>query len=146
MNLLLQWLSTGNITWAWCYWEGPEFSVEKGNILCTVQPTTCIYIFQHLTCKRFASTLCLVIFVRDLFSRFSRVKTHSRKVKPRNFSCPCAKWTVFQSYQKLPYTQVNKCIRLFPKLQGNMRLLPNMHLICNEGKNWPHPKTVTPFW
>jgi len=29
----------------------------------------------------------------------------------------------------LPYTQVNKRIRLFPKLQGNMRLLPNMRLI-----------------
>ena len=29
----------------------------------------------------------------------------------------------------IPYTQVNKRIRLFPKLQGNMCLLPNMHLI-----------------
>ena len=29
----------------------------------------------------------------------------------------------------VPYTRVNKRIRLFPKLQGNMRLLPNMHLI-----------------
>ena len=29
----------------------------------------------------------------------------------------------------IPYTQVNKRIRLFPKLQENMRLLPNMRLI-----------------
>ena len=29
---------------------------------------------------------------------------------------------------KRPYTRVNKRIRLFPKLQGNMRLLPNMRL------------------
>ena len=34
----------------------------------------------------------------------------------------------------VPYTRVNKRIRLFPKLQGNMRLIPNMRLIC-EGKN-----------
>ena len=33
---------------------------------------------------------------------------------------------------QLPYTRVNKCIRLFPKLQGNMRLLPNMCLIMKE--------------
>ena len=33
-------------------------------------------------------------FVRNLFSHFSRVKSHSRKVKPRNFSCPCVKWSV----------------------------------------------------
>ena len=26
----------------------------------------------------------------------------------------------------IPYTQVNKRIHLFPKLEGNMRLLPNM--------------------
>ena len=29
----------------------------------------------------------------------------------------------------VPYTRVNKHIRLFPKLQQNMRLLPNMRLI-----------------
>ena len=29
----------------------------------------------------------------------------------------------------IPYTWVNKRMRLFPKLQGNMRLLPNMRLI-----------------
>ena len=63
-------------------------ATEKGNI---VQLTTRIYIFQHLMCNRFVSTICLAIFVRDLFSRFSRVKSNSRKVKARNFSCPCAK-------------------------------------------------------
>ena len=33
----------------------------------------------------------------------------------------------------IPYTQVNKCMRLFAKLQGNMRLIPNMRLIA-KGK------------
>ena len=32
-------------------------------------------------------------------------------------------------YKFIPYTRVNKCIHLFPKLQGNMPLLPNMRLI-----------------
>ena len=36
---------------------------------------------------------------------------------------------VFQPPGRVPYTRVNRRIRLFPKLQGNMRLLPNMHLI-----------------
>ena len=44
----------------------------------------------------------------------------------------------------IPYTRVNKRIRLFPKLQGNMRLIPNMHLIM-KGKIRPHPKTTTPL-
>ena len=40
----------------------------------------------------------------------------------------------------IPYTQVNKCIHLFPKLQGNIcALIPNMPLIMKT-KNWPHPK------
>ena len=34
----------------------------------------------------------------------------------------------------VPYTRVNKRIRLFQKLQGNMRLIPNMRLI-RKGKN-----------
>ena len=29
----------------------------------------------------------------------------------------------------IPYTRVNKRIRLFPKPQGNMRLIPNMRLV-----------------
>ena len=33
----------------------------------------------------------------------------------------------------LLYTRVNKCMRLFSKLQVNMRLIPNMHLIA-KGK------------
>ena len=43
------------------------------------------------TTVRHDSTLWLVIFARDLFSRFSRVKSQSRKLKPRNFCCPRAK-------------------------------------------------------
>ena len=45
----------------------------------------------------------------------------------------------------MPYTWVNKRIRLFPKLQGNMRLIPNMHLIM-MAKIDCTPKTVMPFW
>ena len=36
-------------------------------------------------------TVWLVIFTRDLFSRFSRVKSHSQKLKPQNFCCPRAR-------------------------------------------------------
>ena len=32
----------------------------------------------------------------------------------------------------IPYTRVNKRIRLFQKLQGNMRLIPNMRLIMRD--------------
>ena len=32
----------------------------------------------------------------------------------------------------IPYTRVNKRMRLFAKLQGNMRLIPNMRLIAKE--------------
>ena len=44
----------------------------------------------------------------------------------------------------VPYTRVNKRIRLFPKLQGNMRLIPKMRLIM-KAKIDHTPKTVTPF-
>ena len=33
----------------------------------------------------------LVIFTRDLFSRFSRVKSHLQKLKQQNFCCPRAR-------------------------------------------------------
>jgi len=45
----------------------------------------------------------------------------------------------------VPYTWVNKRIRLFPKLQGNMRLILNMRLTM-KAKIDHTPKTVTPFW
>ena len=38
-----------------------------------------------------------------------------------------------QMCKHVPYTRVNKCMRLFAKLQGNMRLIPNMRLIA-KGK------------
>ena len=34
----------------------------------------------------------------------------------------------------IPYTRVNKRIRLFQKLQGNLHLIPNMRLIM-KGKS-----------
>ena len=37
----------------------------------------------------------------------------------------------------LPYTWVNKRIRLVPKLQGNVRLLPNMRLIMKTKIDTP---------
>ena len=42
---------------------------------------------------------------------------------------------------QVPYTRVNKRIRLFQKLQGNMGLIPNMRLIM-RGKNDHAPKTA----
>ena len=35
-------------------------------------------------------------------------------------------------YYVVPYTRVNKHMRLFAKLQENMRLIPNMRLIVKE--------------
>ena len=39
------------------------------------------------------NTVWLVIFARYLFSHFSWVKSHSWKLKPRKFCCPCVKRT-----------------------------------------------------
>ena len=50
----------------------------------------------------------------------------------RNFSC----W----NHGVIPYTRVNKCMRLFQKLQGNMRLIPNMRLIMKSKKLTTPPK------
>ena len=44
-----------------------------------------------------------------------------------------------KSMTLIPYTRVNKRICLFPKLQENMHLIPNMRLIM-KGKSWPHPQ------
>ena len=44
------------------------------------------------------------------------------------------------------YTRVNKRICLFPKPEGNMRLIPNMRLVYNERQKLTTPKTVTPLW
>ena len=43
----------------------------------------------------------------------------------------------------VPYTRVNKRMRLFAKLQGNMRLIPNMRLIA-KGKIDHTSKTAMP--
>ena len=40
----------------------------------------------------------------------------------------------------IPYTRVNKRMRLFQKLQGNMRLIPNMRLIMRGKKLTTPPK------
>ena len=40
------------------------------------------------------------------------------------------------------YTRVNKRICLFPKPQGNMRLIPNMYLVYNERQKLTTPKTM----
>ena len=45
----------------------------------------------------------------------------------------------------LPYTWVNKRMRLFSKLQRNMRLIPNMHLIAKEKLTTPS-KPRCPRW
>ena len=45
-----------------------------------------------------------------------------------------------KSLDKIPYTRVNKRICLFPKLQGNMRLIPNMRLIMKGKKLTTPPK------
>ena len=45
----------------------------------------------------------------------------------------------------IPYTRVNKRIRLFPKLQGNMRLIPNVRLIMKDKVDHT-PQNATPLW
>ena len=42
----------------------------------------------------------------------------------------------------LPYTWVNKHIHLFPKLQGNMHLIPNMRLIMKAKSD--HIQEIVP--
>ena len=42
------------------------------------------------------------------------------------------------TFMVIPYTRVNKRIRLFPKPQENIRLIPNMRLIM-KGKNMTTP-------
>ena len=42
------------------------------------------------------------------------------------------------------YTRVNKYVHLFPKLQGNMCLIPNMHIIM-KAKIDHTPKTMMPY-
>ena len=44
------------------------------------------------------------------------------------------------------YTRVNECIHLFPKPEGNMRLILNMRLVYNEKQKLTTPKTTTPLW
>ena len=54
-------------------------------------------------------TVWLVIFVRDLFLRFSRAKSHSRKLKPQNFSVHMqSEQTAFQS--RPTYTAGNRSV------------------------------------
>ena len=50
----------------------------------------------------------------------------------------CCGITTRSALLLIPYTHVNKRIRLFPKLHRNMYLVPNMRLIM-KGKNRPHP-------
>ena len=51
-------------------------------------------------------------------------------------------FTASNSVVNLPYTRVNKYICLFPKLQGEMRLLPIMRLIMKAKID----QSVTPLW
>ena len=48
--------------------------------------------------------------------------------------------------QELPYTRVNKRMRLFSKLQGNMRLIPNMRLIAKGKIDHTFKTTPCPRW
>ena len=45
---------------------------------------------------------------------------------------PCFNANLHTASFLLPYTQVNKCIHLFQKLQGNMRLIPNTQYALNN--------------
>ena len=64
------------------------------------------------------------------------------------FACVITPWFVMHSphlrhLREIPYTRVNKGMRLFAKLQGDMRLIPNMCLIA-KGKIDHTSKTVMP--
>ena len=67
------------------------------------------------------------------------VEMESQEVKERGETLVCRDHLVF----KVPYTRVNKRIRLFAKPQGNMRLIPNMRLIA-KGKIDHTSKTAMP--
>ena len=57
------------------------------------------------------TTIWLVIFARYLFSHFSQVESHSRKLKPRKFCCPRVKRTNRISIPGLLlYSSLQKCV------------------------------------
>ena len=62
---------------------------------------------------------------------------------------PSEMWTPYLMgimLRYIPYTRVNKRIRLFSKLQGNVRLLPNMCLIIKAKIDHTPKHAETPFW
>ena len=86
------------------------------------------------------------VFERIIYTLVSdHLKVHS-PISPYQFGFSSGKSTtsaLLALSNGIPYTRVNKRIRLFPKLQGNMRLLPNMRLIM-KAKIDHTPKTATP--
>ena len=73
-------------------------------------------------------TVLLVIFAMYLFSRFSRVKSHSRKLKPRKFCCPRVKRT--------------NCVSI-PGLLLYGSIQKRVSERAFDGYHWSNPKTQT---
>ena len=71
------------------------------------------------------TTVWLVIFARYLFSRFSRVKSHSRKLKPQKFCCPRVKRT--------------NCVSI-PGLLLYSSLQKRVSECAFDGYHWSNPK------
>ena len=69
---------------------------------------------------------CIAIF--QLQSRIAKLPSTVRLIHVR---------ICFMNAADISYTRVNKRIRLFPKLQGNMRLIPNMRLIMKAKLTTP---------
>ena len=71
------------------------------------------------------------------------VTSTSTKISVENFFTQV--YEILQEFiLVIPYTRVNKCMHLFAKLQGNMRLIPNMCLIA-KGKIDHTSKTTMPL-
>ena len=81
--------------------SGESYHVQLLTLYTKAVPSACDfgiswprYVLQFLGCSlTVCDIVCLVIFVRELFSRFSQIKSHSQKLKPQNFCCPLAKQT-----------------------------------------------------
>ena len=89
-NMLMWWTSS-----SWIWWERRVRMRNTGGFK---------WACYHVLCISTVPQVWLVIFARDLFSHFSEVKSHLRKLKPRNFmlsTCKASELHFNPAYFKL---------------------------------------------
>ena len=129
------------------------FAERKRDALTTPLPDDTHAPYARVTEEMTLNDNGLLFLLCRVFSNYESIKTACRcglktGLLSRRFSTADLNFDNFQASlmgSLVPYTRVNKLIRLFQKLQGNMRLISNMHLI--RGEKIDHtPKTATPLW